>query len=527
MNIKIIGIALLSLIYVACSNSHEGHNHEVESHEGHDHDEEILEGHDHSSEVENHEEHEEIKFQYTSYSADFELFAEADAFIVGEKANVLSHFSELPDFTAVEQGKITIVLSINGKETKQTLDEPTRKGIYSFDIEPETKGTGKLTFEITNGKGIFEVIVPNVTVFSNHEDAIKASESIVISQTNTTVFTKEQSWKIEFATAPPISESFGQVIKTTALVQSEQISELVVTAKTNGLVTYTTDAFLEGKEVLKGQALFLVSGGNLSDNNISVKYAEAKSNFEKADADYKRAVELAKDNIVSQKDLFATKNQYENAKSVYNNLNENFNSSGQTITSPKDGFIKQIFVKNGEFVVAGQPIAIVSQNNVLNLKAEVPSRYAKILPNIKSANIRAINGKHTYSLEQLNGRILSFGKATNTDNFLIPVNVQIENNGDFVAGNFVELYLKEISTKQKLVVPSTALLEEQGNYFVWVQVTPELFEKREVHIGATDRVNTELIKGIIADDRVVIRGAMLIKLAQATSSLDAHSGHVH
>ena len=58
MNIKILGIALLSLIYVACNNSN--------SHEGHNHDEESHEGHDHSTDVENHEEHEEIKFQYSS-----------------------------------------------------------------------------------------------------------------------------------------------------------------------------------------------------------------------------------------------------------------------------------------------------------------------------------------------------------------------------------------------------------------------------------------------------------------------------
>lgn len=478
-------------------------------------------------EQEKHDEHEETKFQYTSYSNNYELFAEADAFVVGEKANVLSHFSTLPDFKAVEKGKITITLSVNGKETKQTLDEPTRNGIYSFDIQPEAQGKGKLTFEIITDKGSFEVVVPEVTVFANDEDAHEAAENTVISNTNTTVFTKEQSWKIDFSTDYPKTEPFGQVIKTTALVQSAQGNELVISAKTSGIVLFNSGIVLEGREVTAGQALFTISGNNLADNNIVVKYAEAKSNYEKANADYERSKELAKDKIVSEKDLLSAKNQFENAKAIYDNLSKNFNESGQTITSPQVGFIKQVLVNNGAYIEAGQPIAVVSQNKSLVLNAEVASKYAPVLANIKTANIRTINDNRSFTLEQLNGRVLSYGKAANSDNYLIPVALEVENNGSFVAGSFVEVYLKTFSNNLALVIPTTSLLEEQGTYFVWVQITPELFEKREVFVGGTDGINTEIKKGISSSERIVSRGAMLIKLAQATGTLDAHSGHVH
>lgn len=472
-------------------------------------------------------EHEEVKFQYASYSPNFELFAEADAFIVGEKANVLSHFSMLPDFKAVEEGKITIILSVNGEEAKQTLSEPTRKGIYSFDIQPERQGRGQLTFIITNDNGTFEVVVPEITVFANEEEAHEASEKIIVSKTNTTIFTKEQSWKIDFATALPTLEQFGQVIKTIGMVQSAQGNELVISAKTNGIVLFNSGLVLEGLDVSSGQSLFTISGSNFADNNIGVKYAESQSNFEKANADYKRAKELAKDKIVSEKDLLSAKNQYENAKAVFNNLSKNFNASGQIITSPLAGFIKQVFVQNGSYVEAGQPIAVVSQGKSLILRAEVPIKYAPILANLKSANIRSMNDTRSYSLEELQGKILSYGKAINSENFLIPVNLEIQNNGDFIAGSFVEIYLKTFSNNLVLVLPTTSLIEEQGSHFVWVQVTPELFEKRQVFVGGTDGVKTEIKQGISSNERVVTQGAMLIKLAQATGTLDAHSGHVH
>jgi hypothetical protein len=84
-----------------------------------------------------------------------------------------------------------------------------------------------------------------------------------------------------------------------------------------------------------------------------------------------------------------------------------------------------------------------------------------------------------------------------------------------------------VTNSEALTLPNSAMIEEQGNYFLFVQVTPELFEKREIKTGATDGIKTEIVKGITADERVVTKGAILIRLAQATGTLDAHSGHVH
>ncbi len=471
--------------------------------------------------------HEDPKFQYTSYTNNFELFAEADPFIIGKTANVLSHFSVLPELKAVEKGEITIVLSVNGIETRQTLKNPTRKGIYSFEIKPERHGKGSLKFEITNEKGIFEVIVPEITVFASHEEAHKAAEKIIIPKTNTSVFTKEQSWKIDFSTDYPITEPFGQIIKATARIQSTQGNEIIVTAKTNGIVMLDANNLLEGEDVSNGQVLFTISGNDFADNNFSVRFAEAKNNFEKTKADYERAKELSKDKIVSEKDLLNAKNLYDNAKATYDNLNKNFNASGQKVISPMSGFVKQIFVKNGKYVESGQPILTISQNKTLILSADVPQKYASVLGLIQSANIRTLYDNQVYSLEQLNGKILSYGKAANTDNYLIPVNIQIDNKGNFTPGGFVEIFLKTLTNLQALTVPNSSLLEEQDNYFVYVQITPELFEKREVRPGKTDGTKTEILKGISDSDRIVIKGAILIKLAQATGTLDAHSGHVH
>ena len=527
MTYKIYLFAFLAIVFSSCND---GHQHEDEYNHNHDTEHQHDSEHNHQEQTyetthEAEHNHGDVKIQLIAYSELFELFAEADPFVLGHESNVLSHFSKLPSFTALEKGSMTIRLIVNGKETTQTLEQPSRKGIYSFNITPTTEGKGIIIFDIETESDKQEVIIPDIMVFSDEHDAIHHAEDAEIISNNATVFTKEQSWKVEFATELPVNEPFGQVIKTTAFVTSTQGDEILVSAKTNGIINLSATHFLGGKKVEKGQLLFTILGSGLADNNSAVRYTEALNNYEKAKLDFERAQALAKDRIVSERDLLDAKNQYLNAKALYDNLKGNFSAKGENVKSPMNGFVKQLYVKNGEYVEAGQAIVSITQNKTLLLTADVQQKYTSILANIYSANIKSQN--KTYTLEELNGQVLSFGRSANKSNYMIPVSLQIDNKGDFVSGGFVEIFLKARNGSKAIIIPNSALLEEQGVFYVFVQVHPELFEKREVKPGATDGLRTEILQGISASERIVTKGAILIKLAQATGTLDAHSGHVH
>mgnify|MGYP000899007562 FL=1 len=347
------------------------------------------------------------------------------------------------------------------------------------------------------------------------------------STVNTISFTKEQSWKIEFATETPVVQPFGQVIKTTANVVPATSDELIITAKAKGVVVLNSGAVLTGNSVKGGATLFTIGSTGIADENSAVVYNEAKNNYEKAKTDYNRAQELAKDKIISDKDLQQYKVDYENAKVHFESINSNYNASGLAVKSSIDGFISQVYVSNGQFVEVGQPLVSIIKNKNIYLKADVQAKYASVLGAIKSANIRVLPNTTAFTLDELNGKVVSVGKSTETDGFLIPVTLQVENNGSFVSGSFAEVYLKVETSKQALTIPTSAILEEQGSFSVLVQINPELFEKREVKVGATDGIRTEILSGISATDRVVTKGAILVKLAQASGALDPHAGHVH
>jgi RND family efflux transporter MFP subunit len=492
---------LLALMFAGCNNSQKK---ETGEHEG-----------------------EEAKLQLTAYSPEFELFAEADPFVVGKSSNILSHFSHLPGFKALEEGSVTIRLQVGTTEITQTFDAPKRKGIFSFDLKPTVQGVGKIIYEIKTDKVSGQIVVPDITVYPDEDQAHEAAEKMVSSRTNTLVFTKEQSWKIDFSTEHPAVEPFGQIIKTSALVESAAGDEVLVSSKMNGTVLFSGGSIPEGKIVSAGESLFSVSGSDLADNNLAVRIIEAQNNYERSLLEYERKKSLAADKIVSEKDLLTAKNEFENSKATYDMLRKNFSAGGQAISSPISGFVKQTFVSNGQYVTAGQPLVSVTKNKTLLLRADIQQKYAPLLQSFSSANIRTLHNNTTYTLEQLNGKLLSYGRNTNSDNYLVPVNLQIDNIGGFISGEFVELYLKTITNSRAITIPNSSLIEDQGNFFVFVQVHPELFEKREVSIGATDGLRSEIKSGITDSERIVTRGAILVKLSQSSGALDAHSGHVH
>jgi multidrug efflux pump subunit AcrA (membrane-fusion protein) len=66
-----------------------------------------------------------------------------------------------------------------------------------------------------------------------------------------------------------------------------------------------------------------------------------------------------------------------------------------------------------------------------------------------------------------------------------------------------------------------------GNFFVFVKVCDEEYEKRLVTLGSTDGVRTEITAGLSAGETIVSRGASMVRLAQNSGALDPHAGHVH
>ena len=351
----------------------------------------------------------------------------------------------------------------------------------------------------------------------NHESkATKHSDEII--------FPKAQAAKTTFEVREIQPASFNQVIKTTGQVLAAPGDEAVIVATSNGVVSFSSNKLTEGTKVQKGQSLFQISSKDIAEGDY---YTKVKATYEAAKASYDRAEALVKDKIISQKEFESTKLEFENAKTAYNAVSNNKTAKGVSVNAPINGHMKNILVKEGEYITVGQPLATVSQNQRLVLRAEVSQRYYNAMQSVKSANFKTPYDNKVYSLEDLNGRLLSFGKTSNENSFFIPVSFEFDNKGEVIPGSFVEVYLISSPIENTLSIPVSALTNEMGIYYVYVQIDEEGYRKQEVALGANNGKEVQIIKGLHPGDRVVTQGAYQVKMASASGAIPHGHSHEH
>jgi len=345
---------------------------------------------------------------------------------------------------------------------------------------------------------------------------------------NIILFSDEQIKNIlDFEIKTIEKQTFYQILKTSGQILSAPGDESLVSATMSGIVTISNPKLVEGFQVSRGQALFSISGQNLSENNSSTRLNEAKAVLENAKSEFERAKELAKENIISQRDFQQAKLAYEQAQLNHQTYSAGMSGNGKTITAPMNGYIKNLTVQSGQYVEMGQSLASVTQNSRLILRADVSQRYLHLIKNVQTATFTTPYDNKTYELSDLNGKLISMGRNSGDNSYYTPVNFEFDNKGNVIEGSYVEVHLKSLPLNDAIVVPITALIEEQGHYFVFVELDHKNeFVKKEVRTGASDGINRQILRGLEQGDKVVTKGAYALKLASASSSMPAHS-HDH
>lgn len=360
--------------------------------------------------------------------------------------------------------------------------------------------------------------------FDNHDHNLEhdhehASGEIIFSQA------QAQAAGLEVETIQP--SDFVQVLKVNGEIFSAEGDEKTVVATASGIVDYANRAVLtEGMSIRNGQELFTLSSSGLASGNA---VTQAQGEREAALLAWQRAQRLWEQRLI-------TKAEYEDAQLRYKRSSSLKNAH---IVAPMSGYLKRCFVTAGSYVSEGQPLAIITRNCRLQLHADVSARYYNRLQGISSADIVMPYDDKVYHLSQLNGRLLSVGKVSglNTSSAdyhgststmaspYIPVIFEFDATPGLFAGSFADVYLLSGNRPDVLSVPLSALIEEQGLFFVFLQIDEDGYRKQEVSLGQRGSERAEVLSGIHPGDVVVSKGAYQVKLASVVSVAEGHHHH--
>ena len=331
-------------------------------------------------------------------------------------------------------------------------------------------------------------------------------------------FSHEQAERFGVKTTKVAPTDFSDVLTVSGRIEPAQGDQVTVVARSSGIIRLSRNAVV-GSLVNQGGAIGFISAQNIvgGDENES-----ARITYETARRELERITPLYKDKIVTQKEYNAAKEAYEKASIAYSS----HSAAGSTAASHIAGTITSLLVADGDYVSTGAPIAVVSKNTRLILRADLPERYANMLPQFTSAMFKTSYSPTVFNLNELHGRRVSAATATSATPGYLPVAFEFVNDGKVVPGSFAEVHLLSSTKHNCITAPVEAITEEQGNFFVYLRVGEDCYVKSHVALGMNNGKDVEVLSGLKEGDELVTAGALMIKMASNAGAVPAHD-HNH
>ncbi|MDF1559362.1 MAG: efflux RND transporter periplasmic adaptor subunit [Bacteroidales bacterium] len=320
-----------------------------------------------------------------------------------------------------------------------------------------------------------------------------------------------------------VTQPFSFVLKTGGRIMADNRDLITITSKSSGLVKFGEEFLLPGVKISQGQALFSVAGGNLSDDNTDLRFRQIKSDLDRARMNFERAEKLIAEKIITEEHYLAARNEFEKISSEYDNIEAVYGTGGSRVIAPVSGYIRDIFVADGQKVMAGQPMASVISGRRLVLRADVRPDDLAAASSAVSANFKVGYSDRIFKTVEMNGRKISYGKSTGESSLLIPVYFSLDYEPELIEGTYAEVYLIGRQAADALTVPNSALMEEFGRLYVFVAHEDGDFDKKYITTGYSDGEKTQVLSGLNEGERIVASGTYLVKLSQMSVSAPAHN----
>ncbi len=464
--------------------------------------------------------------QFTLFSETIEFFGEHTPLIAGEESEFLIHITDLSTFKPYRTGNVTIL--IDGVSV--TSGAPHSPGIFEVPFIPKKAGAFHAEFIFQSGD-LTETTEGHIHIYQDH-DEIHAEDGGAAGHTHEAetegeiTFLKEQAWNNDFMVTRITPTPFASVIHTSGEILAMPAEKKNVAANGRGMVLFANRTLVQGSSVSKGQHLFTISSKTLLENNFELQYQEYLNSYQKSRSEYERHKKLFENGVIPEREFITTKSNFLADSLRYYNLKANASSEGLKVIASETGTIHELIVSEGQFINVGDIMVIISSNQTLLIRADLSQQFYNKLSEIETANFRPAYTDEVYSIEEMNGRLLAAGSSVAENDHYLPVIFELKNDGRLLEGAFAEIYLKAKEKASCIVAPSTAITEEQGEYYVYVQVTGETYSKRAVTPGENDGKQVEIIGGLNTGDRVVTKGMMLVKAASMVTGVVGH-GHSH
>lgn len=291
----------------------------------------------------------------------------------------------------------------------------------------------------------------------------------------------------------------------------------------------------QGDRVKSGQALAYLDSVEL--DQTWADYLKAQGKVELARKNLQREETLFEKKVSPEKDVLKAKQEMGEAEADLNLAKERFRLLGVNVsefettkgngnhplipvTAPVSGVVIEKTVTQGEMVNSEKALFTVADLSTLWVVIDV---YEKDIPRLRLGTGVKVSVT-AFPDKSFRGKISYIGDVVDEKTRTEKARVTIDNSsGMLKPGMFASVLTEATSggTERLIAVPEEAVLVDGTKRYVFVQLAPDKFRRRDIEAGRTLGKRLEVASGLKEGETVAVKGAFILKSELKKESLEA------
>ncbi|HTU33165.1 MAG TPA: efflux RND transporter periplasmic adaptor subunit [Candidatus Acidoferrum sp.] len=269
--------------------------------------------------------------------------------------------------------------------------------------------------------------------------------------------------------------------------------------------------------VTKGQALAVIESSDLS--NAVADYRKATADYDMKSEQLVRSQDLLSHGAIAIKDLQQAKADAQSARAELNAAREQIRvlgmdpdhaSTNLNVLAPRSGVVLDVGAAPGEYsnaLAAPQPLCTIADLSTVWAVGDI---YEKDLTAAKVGESAQVT-LNAYPDAHWNGRVSVVGDAVDPNTRTLHVRIVLTNPGTRIKPSMFGTIRLLRSSHNDIVVPSTAVVREGTDAYVFVAETQGHYRRQNVTLGSATDGSVEITAGLKTGDVIVTQGALLLR----------------
>ena len=291
------------------------------------------------------------------------------------------------------------------------------------------------------------------------------------------------------------------VTESLSLIGSLAANEMVeIKAETEGIVQDIL--FGEGQRVEKGQLLI-----RLDETKIATALAEAESNFKLSQANFERAKQLFKGQLISQQDYDQVTASFDVNQATVDRRKRELKDT--RICAPFAGIMGARIISPGQVIARDAVLSWLVDLDPIKVELNVPERFLSQVQVGQTLDLKVA----AYPTNRFQGKVYFVAPSVDSNTRTTLVKAEIPNpKRELKPGMFANLDLTVNVRENSIVIPEAALsqLLDGNRAIVFAVDTNSTVQLRPVKLGLRLAGQVEIVGGLEAGEKVVVEGVQKI-----------------